>query len=128
MMFTNEKQINPIYVVGWKDAPVDFLQELQILLRTFTDNPEVVCEREMISQGVIFPLEENIDEVITWKELEHYGLLFAINYTLRERGIYVLGKHGVHLSREASEFEPQEVDAWTQVLRRFGYKVEGLTA
>lgn len=127
MQFNQELQVNPIYILGWNDVPETFARELTELIQKFTDNPEVFFEQETLHLGAVLPIDENTDVFLSWKEMEDNGLMFAFNWTLKDRGICILREQGIYLSRDPFQIHPQEVDAWTQVLRRFGYSVEGLT-
>lgn len=127
MQFSNEFVVNPRYIVGWEEIPEVFLDEITKMSQEFTGNPEVFADRELMERGLVLPLSEEIDEVVSWGELDGFGILFAINYQLKDRGIKILGTKGVSLSRDPVEYSPQEVDQGIKDLRRWDYQIEGLT-
>ncbi|MFP9166770.1 hypothetical protein ACLI1Y_15485, partial [Enterococcus faecalis] len=86
--------------------------------------------------GLIVQVEDGLEEIVGWKELDEMGLVFALNYKL-----FMPNKHRIVVNYKTSEspgfqvnehygwsYSPEEVNDGIQKLRRFGYQIPGLTA
>lgn len=142
-MFNNvfSKEANPILVNFWRTLPASLYNEAINSLKIWCENNEIsfafkddIDEASCI--GLIVQVEDGLEEIVGWKELDEMGLVFALNYKL-----FMPAKHRLVVNYKTSEspgfqvnerygwsYSPEEVNEGIQKLRRFGYQIPGLTA
>lgn len=142
-MFNNvfPKEANPILVNFWRTLPASLYNEAINSLKIWCENNEIsfafkgdIDEAPCI--GLIVQVEEGLEEIVGWKELDEMGLVFALNYKL-----FMPNKHRIAINYKTGEspgfqvnerygwsYSPEEVNEGIQKLRRFGYMIPGLTA
>ena len=142
-MFNNvfSKEANPILVNFWRTLPANLYNEAINALKIWCENNEISFAfkgeiEEAPCMGLVVQLENGVEEIIGWKELDEMGLVFALNYKL-----FMPIKHRLVVNYKTSEspgfqvnerygwsYSPEEVNEGIQKLRRFGYQIPGLTA
>lgn len=142
-MFNNlfENTVNPILVNFWHSLPNDLYAEALNSLKIWCENNDIEFaftkdSDEASCIGVSVMLEDGVEEIVDWKELDHMGLVFALNYKLfmpvdhRLVVNYRNGEAPVFQvnEREGWKYSPEEVNEGIQKLRQFGYQIPGLTA
>lgn len=142
-MFNNvfSKEANPILVNFWRTLPANLYNEAINALKIWCENNEISFAfkgeiEEAPCIGLIVQVEEGLEEIVGWKELDEMGLVFALNYKLfmpNKHRIVVNYKTGESPGFQVNErygwsYSPEEVNDGIQKLRRFGYQIPGLTA
>lgn len=142
-MFNNvfSKEVNPVLVNFWRTLPASLYNEAINYLKIWCENNEISFAfkgeiEEAPCIGLIVQVEDGLEEIVGWKELDEMGLVFALNYKL-----FMSNKHRIVVSYKTSEspgfqvnerygwsYSPEEVNDGIQKLRRFGYQIPGLTA
>ncbi|VUF55477.1 Phage exonuclease (ACLAME 70) [Escherichia phage T5_ev219] len=142
-MFNNilSKEANPILVNFWRTLPANLYNEAINDLKIWCENNEISFAfkgeiEEAPCIGLIVQVEDGLEEIVGWKELDEMGLVFALNYKL-----FMPNKHRIVVNYKTSEspgfqvnehygwsYSPEEVNDGIQKLRRFGYQIPGLTA
>lgn len=132
-MLVEEKSVNEgVGLVTWTDIPLDVKESLLDHLRVWCDNMEVYFDYGNMHLGLWVPQDEGQDELLDWGDLTDMGLVFALGYVCLMRESYIpVGITGVSVGiwvgRNESYYDPENINSWIQVLRRFGFQVEGLT-
>lgn len=142
-MFNNvfSKEANPILVNFWRTLPANLYNEAINALKIWCENNEISFAfkgeiEEAPCIGLIVQVEDGLEEIVGWKELDEMGLVFALNYKLfmpNKHRIVVNYKTGESPGFQVNEhygwsYSPEEVNDGIQKLRRFGYQIPGLTA
>lgn len=132
MQVNEEKSINEVGLVTWTDIPQEIKDALLDHLRVWCDNVEVYFDYDNMHLGLWVPQDEDQDELLSWKDLYDMGLVFALSYVCLMRESYIpVGVSGIsvgiHIGRSEAYYDPENINSWIQVLRRFGFQVEGLT-
>lgn len=142
-MFNNvfSKEANPILVNFWRTLPANLYNEAINALKIWCENNEISFAfkgeiEEAPCIGLIVQVEDGLEEIVSWKELDEMGLVFALNYKLfmpNKHRIVVNYKTGESPGFQVNEhygwsYSPEEVNDGIQKLRRFGYQIPGLTA
>ncbi|QPI14957.1 exonuclease [Salmonella phage GEC_vB_N5] len=142
-MFNNvfSKEANPILVNFWRTLPANLYNEAINALKIWCENNEISLAfkgeiEEAPCIGLIVQVEDGLEEIVGWKELDEMGLVFALNYKLfmpNKHRIVVNYKTGESPGFQVNErygwsYSPEEVNDGIQKLRRFGYQIPGLTA
>ncbi|BBJ33879.1 hypothetical protein E0157_105 [Escherichia phage SP15] len=142
-MFNNvfSKEANPILVNFWRTLPANLYNEAINALKIWCENNEISFAfkgevEEAPCIGLIVQVEDGLEEIVGWKELDEMGLVFALNYKL-----FMPNKHRIVVNYKTNEspgfqvnerygwsYSPEEVNDGIQKLRRFGYQIPGLTA
>ena len=142
-MFNNvfSKEANPILVNFWRTLPANLYNEAINALKIWCENNEISFAfkgetEEAPCIGLIVQVEDGLEEIVGWKELDEMGLVFALNYKL-----FMPNKHRIVINYKTNEspgfqvneyygwsYSPEEVNDGIQKLRRFGYQIPGLTA
>lgn len=142
-MFNNvfSKEANPILINFWRTLPANLYNEAINALKIWCENNEISFAfrgeiEEAPCMGLVVQLENGVEEIVGWKELDEMGLVFALNYKL-----FMPIKHRLVVNYKTSEspgfqvneqygwsYSPEEVNEGIQKLRRFGYQIPGLTA
>lgn len=142
-MFNNVffKEINPVLINFWRTLPNNLYNEAINSLKVWCENNDISFAfkddiEETSCMGLAVQLEDGVEEIIGWKELDEMGLVFALNYKL-----FMPIKHRIVVNYRTNEspgfqvnerhgwsYSPEEVNEGIQKLRRFGYQIPGLTA
>ncbi|EJT0117261.1 hypothetical protein NVX19_003512 [Salmonella enterica] len=135
------KEINPMHINFWRSLPNGLMSETINRLKIWCENNDMFLAfkgplEEAPCIGLCVALEDGVEEIVNWKELDEMGLVFALNHTLFMPANYRLivnyreGEAPAFQvnEREGWKYSPEEVNAGIQKLRRFGYQIPGLTA
>ncbi|EJB4242392.1 hypothetical protein MT068_001483 [Salmonella enterica] len=135
------KEVNPILVNFWHSLPDNLYEEALNSLKIWCENNDIFFaftrpEDEASCIGVGVLLEDGVEEIVSWKELDEMGLVFALNYKLfmpAGHRLIVNYRNGEAPAFQVNEREgwnylPEDVDAGIQKLRKWGYQIPGLTA
>ncbi|WLI71358.1 hypothetical protein CPTAKMECS_056 [Salmonella phage vB_SenS-AKM_ECS] len=142
-MFDNlfETTVNPVLINFWRSLPDNLFEEAINTLKIWCDNNEIAFaftsdSDEASCIGVSVMLEDGVEEIVDWKELDYMGLVFALNYKLFmpiKHRLIVNYRNGEAPAfqvneREGWQYSPEEINDGIQKLRHFGYQIPGLTA
>lgn len=133
MLDSEEKQVNDFCgIVLWAEVPQELKEALWQHLVVWTDNPEVYFDYENMGQGLWVPQDEDQDALLDWGDLAEMGLVFALGHACLIKNAYipvgVAGDSvGLWIGESEGYYSPENINSWIQVLRRFGFQVEGLT-
>lgn len=128
-----EKQVNEtVGLVPWESIPQDLKEALLQHLIVWTDNQEIYFNYDKMEEGLWVPQDEGQDELLDWGDLHDMGLVFALGYDCLLKNAYlpvtITGVcHGIWVGGDDVRYSPETVNHWIQVLRTYGYQVEGLT-
>lgn len=135
------EQVNPILANFWRTLPEGLLDEAINSLKIWSENPQIEFaflrgEPEAPCVGVLVDITGGVEEIVDWRELEGFGLAFALNYKIfmpANHRLVIDYKTGVSGGFQVNEHEgwsysPEEVNAGIQQLRRWGFQIPGLTA
>lgn len=142
-MFNNlfEVMINPHLMNFWRSLPNNLFEETINSLKIWCENNDIEFaftseEAEASCIGVSVMLEDGVEEIVDWKELDYMGLVFALNYKLfmpAQHRLIVNYRNGEAPAfqvneREGWHYSPEEINEGIKKLRHFGYQIPGLTA
>ncbi|MFP9051833.1 hypothetical protein ACLI10_15040, partial [Enterococcus faecalis] len=104
-MFNNvfSKEANPILVNFWRTLPANLYNEAINALKIWCENNEISFAfkgeiEEAPCIGLIVQVEDGLEEIVGWKELDEMGLVFALNYKL-----FMPNKHRIVVNYKTSE-------------------------